>query len=113
MVNFSERKVTFSEQKPSPKFGTNEQGLKKYMRDCNRLIRESAKIKSQAQNLEKSIDKGIKKGKDKSRMILLLREKNKRLKRKLKGEQLKFDQYEKILEDNIELKDEIRALESA
>jgi predicted nucleic acid-binding Zn-ribbon protein len=81
------------------------------MKKCNKLIRESAKIKSQAQNLEKSVEKQVKKSKDKSRMILLLREKNTRLRKKLGAEQKKFDQYESILEGNIELKEEILALE--
>ena len=112
LINFDERQVRFSQVQAEKNAKIQEDDIKQYMRNCNRLIRESSKIKSQAKKLEKSVDKGLKKGKDQSRMILLLREKNKRLKRKLQSEQKKYDQYEKILEDNIHLKDEILAMEN-
>jgi hypothetical protein len=109
MINFDERRVRFSQMEGNTPTA-NEQDLKEYIKNCNRLIRDSSKIKSMASELEKSVEKGEKKGQDKSRMILLLSEKNKRLKDKLETEKKKYEDYEALLENNMGLKEEINIL---
>ena len=80
------------------------------MRKCNQLVKESVKIKQQSMQLESEIEESLRTNQDKSRMIILLREKNKKLKSKLAEHQTKFQQYEQMLEQNIQLREKIGSL---
>lgn len=79
-----------------------------YMRQYNSLVRESSKIKEQPSAAELGFEENGKNYDDRSRKIILLREKNKKLKLKLKDHEEKYQQYEHMLENNIQLREKIR-----
>lgn len=108
-----ERKVRFSQNQNTEPDSLQETSIRDYMKKCNQLVKESSKIKEKKEVLESEIESGLKTNEDKSRMIMLLREKNRQLKTKLQVHQQKFEQYEQILEHNIKLKERINSMQVA